>query len=230
MTVGADVNYRNDAGQSLLHCACLSLSPEVVAHCLNNLNCDWMINTADVYGCTPLVLLAKVAKVECANKHAVSIGRMLIQNGAHVAWKCKKQCTALHYAVVNAQRDLVTFMIKEGCAENSPEAGGTRTLLTALLLVKDGANLRLLIEAGVDVNTDRHTQEVMTSASGLDADLLHLLQQELHSPPPLSRASRTVIRRTLNAPNMCLGLKQLNDSFRGSLPVGILKCLELDGL
>ena len=230
ITLGADVNYKNDAGQTLLHCACISLSYDTVKYCLTTVNCDRMVNCRDTYGCTPLLLLAKLAKVECSGSQVVDIAKALIKNGAHAQWKCHDGCMALHYAILNAQRHLVSLLIKAGCVENTPKIDGTRTPLTALLLIKDAVNLKLLIEAGVCPRRDTQLQEVINTASGLDLELCALLHTELHEPYPLTRTCRAVIRSSINKPNLQGQLEELRYLSCLPIPVGIIRFLQLDGL
>ena len=114
--------------------------------------------------------------------------------------------------------------------DNTPKIDGTRTPLTALLLIKDTVNLKLLIEAGVLLRRDTQLQEVMGTASGLEPELCALLHTELHEPYPLSRTCRAVIRSSVHKPNLQGQLEQLRYPNGVPIPVGIIRFLQLDGI
>ena len=199
-------------------------------YCLTKINCDGMVNHRDFYGYTPLLLLAKSAKVECSHSQVKDTAEALIQNGAYVSWKCNDGCAALHYAILNAQPRLTSLLIKAGCVDNTAKVDGSRTSLTALLLIKDTVNFRLLIEAGADPREDKQLQEVMNTASGLDRELCALLQMELCNPHPLTRICRTVIRSSIPGANLKRQLELIRYPNGDPIPVGIKRCLQLDGL
>ena len=189
-----------------------------------------MVNHRDFYGCTPLLLLAKLAKVECSHSQVEDTAEALIQNGAHVSWKCNDGCTALHYAILNSQLRLTSLLIRAGCIDNTAKVDGSRTPLTAMLLIKDTVNFRLFIEAGADLREDKQLQEVMNTASGLDSEMCALLQMELCNPLPLTRICRVVIRSSIQGPNLKGQLELIKYPNGDPIPVGIKRCLQLDGL
>ena len=168
--------------------------------------------------------------MECPHLQVEDTTEALIQNGAHVSWKCNDGCTALHYAILNAQLRLTSLLIKAGCVDNTAKVDGSRTSLTALLLIKDAVNLRLLIEAGADPRKDKQLQQVMNTASGLDTELCALLQMELCNPHPLIRVCRAVIRSSLRGPNLKGQLELIKYPNGDPIPVGIKRCLQFDGL
>ena len=226
ISIVADVNYRNDAGQSILHNSCESVNLEAVQIALKQPCID--VNVKDIYQQTPLIVLAKNAKPERVDLDRIA--SLLIQNGACVNAIDSESRTALHYAIVNCQPVLVALLIKSGCSNNSPHVDGSKTPLTALLLTRDYLNLKLMIEAGATLHRDEQFQHVLTTTQITRQDVYTSLQYELLNAAPLIRLCRTAIRNSLGG--MCVEkrLDQLASADGACLPIRMIQFLKLDGL
>ena len=226
ISISANVKYRNDAQQTILHNSCESANLEAVQIALRQPYID--VNARDMYQQTPLIVLAKNAKPEYVDCDRIAL--VLIDSGANVNVIDRESCMALHYAIVNCQHVLVALLIKSGCSSNSPHVDGSKTPLTALFLTRDYLNLKLMIEAGAALHRDQQFQHMLTTTPITRQDVYTALQYELHNPAPLIRLCRTTIRNSLGGVCVEKRLDQLVSAEGACLPNRMIQFLKLDGL
>ena len=113
-------------------------------------------NTETVWGETPL---QKMSQGEYSSQEqGVGIARLLLEHGVDVHARCKFYATALHYAAVGGNSDIVQLLLEHGANPNAENDQG-RTPLHSLSRGKyksqDRVGIaRLLLERGVDVNAE----------------------------------------------------------------------------
>ena len=148
---GADPNARQKNGFIPLHWAAykgrLKIAQLLLGHNPNP-------NAEIVWGEKPL---NKVSQDEYSSQeHGVAIARPLREHGMDVDARCKVHATALHYAALAGNSDIVQLLLEHGADPNAENDHG-RTPLHSLSRGKDKSHdrigiARLLLESGAGVN------------------------------------------------------------------------------
>ena len=141
---GADVNARNDDGETALMLAAGYNGPEVVSALLRA-GADVNAHNADVGGSTALIY---AATTNIANPKVFSI---LLEAGAEVDAKYKNGETALIRAAPSATPEVLSVLLNAGADVNAQTREGGSALMGAAQWNKPEA-ITLLIEAGAYVN------------------------------------------------------------------------------
>ena len=122
------------------------------------------------------------------------VSKVLIDAGCDVMISDRLDCSCLHVATFKGLSDITELLIKNGCIANQSAALGTP--LVNLLFCGDVTNIRLLIEAGYDLSTDRLIKD-KGSLCREDTYLCEYIAYEMRNASPLIRICRTKIRSTL---------------------------------
>jgi ankyrin repeat protein len=178
---GANINAKNNNGETPLHIAVLHSQPIEVVNALIAAGAD--VNAADNHGITLLflsvtkmteqityALLSAGARVDVAypvngntvlhaavSKYDVGVLRALIERGADVNAKNASSKTPLHIAVSRGNVDFARELVKGGADVNTPLVDGA-TCLHIAILSRNDALAALLIRAGAHVNAKMPTE------------------------------------------------------------------------
>ena len=137
---GADINFTNYNGYTLLDSVAISGTPLLAEYLLKN-GAD--INTRNKNGRTPLHL--------AVDRDKLSIVQYLVANGADVNAGDKHGNTPLHFAVRNKYLAAVEYLVKNGADVNASDKYGNTPLLIAVRTYKLSI-VKYLVEKGADVN------------------------------------------------------------------------------
>ena len=148
---GADPNVRQKSKYMPLHWAAYKGRLEIAQLLL-----DYGVNpnVENALGETPL---HKVSQGEYSSQeHGVGIARLLLERGVDVDARCKFYSTALHYAALRGNSDIVQLLLEHDANPNAENEQG-RTPLHSLSRGEDKSQdrvgiARLLLERGVDAN------------------------------------------------------------------------------
>lgn len=143
--IGTSVNFCDPCQKRTpLHWACLGNQYQAATYLVTR-GAD--VNHRDLEQTTPL-LRAVLGK-------NVDLVRYLIENGADVRHTDVLGCSILHYACIHADNTLISAAIKAGCISNNIAMIGKGTPLQTLATQNDTRSVRLLLEAGYDLQNDR---------------------------------------------------------------------------
>ena len=140
LAAGADVNARNEYGQTPLHRAASNKNPAVAALLIDR-GAD--INARDKEGETALHRAA-------SNKNP-AVAALLIDRGANIEAQ-DSDITPLHMAAFSENPDVVALLIDRGADINARDKRGNTPLHLAASNYKNLAVVALLIERGADIN------------------------------------------------------------------------------
>jgi len=107
------------------------------------------INAKGGSGDTPLIAAEACGRKE---ESAAEIVRMLIDHGADVNARGKDRMTALMFAARHGHPQVIRQLLAKGADPNARGAGGETALIYAASNGCDAEALKLLVEAGADVN------------------------------------------------------------------------------
>lgn len=210
--IGTSVNFCDPCQKRTpLHWACLGNQYQAVAYLVTR-GAD--VNHRDLEQTTPL-LRAFLGK-------NVELVKYLIENGADVRHTDVLGCSILHYACIHADNTLISAAIKAGCISNNIAMIGKGTPLQTLATQNDTGNICLLLEAGYDLQNDRHwVRSLPPSCSNLS--LQHVVQFN-SQPTSLKGLCRKTIRKAMR------GVKLVQRLNKIPCPNLIRSYLILDGL
>lgn len=210
--IGTSVNFCDPCQKRTpLHWACLGNKYQAVAYLVTR-GAD--VNHRDLEQTTPL-LRAFLGK-------NVELVKYLIENGADVRHTDVLGCSILHYACIHADNTLISAAIKAGCISNNIAMIGKGTPLQTLATQNDTGNICLLLEAGYDLQNDRHwVRSLPPSCSNLS--LQHVVQFN-SQPTSLKGLCRKTIRKAMR------GVKLVQRLNKIPCPNLIRSYLILDGL
>lgn len=210
--IGTSVNFCDPCQKRTpLHWACLGNQYQAVAYLVTR-GAD--VNHRDLEQTTPL-LRAFLGK-------NVELVKYLIENGADVRHTDVLGCSILHYACIHADNTLISAAIKAGCISNNIAMIGKGTPLQTLATQNDTRNICLLLEAGYDLQNDRHwVRSLPPSCSNLS--LQHVVQFN-SQPTSLKGLCRKTIRKAMR------GVKLVQRLNKIPCPNLIRSYLILDGL
>lgn len=145
---GADVNEKNDAGETPLYIAAWTGNLEV-AEILIEAGAD--VNVRDIYGDTPLMAAADQSNAQMIEK--------LISLGADVTVRNSDGSTPLHYAAgaFYGSAEAASILIDAGVDVNAINSFGRSALNYALLRGNDEISQVILAHGGKDVSLQNNT-------------------------------------------------------------------------
>lgn len=210
--IGTSVNFCDPCQKRTpLHWACLGNQYQAVAYLVTR-GAD--VNHRDLEQTTPLLRAVLGKNVELV--------KYLIENGADVRHTDVLGCSILHYACIHADNTLISAAIKSGCISNNIAMIGKGTPLQTLATQNDTGNICLLLEAGYDLQNDRHwVRSLPPSCSNLS--LQHVVQFN-SQPTSLKGLCRKTIRKAMR------GVKLVQRLNKIPCPNLIRSYLILDGL
>lgn len=210
--IGTSVNFCDPCQKRTpLHWACLGNQYQAVAYLVTR-GAD--VNHRDLEQTTPLLRAVLGKNVELV--------KYLIENGADVRHMDVLGCSILHYACIHADNTLISAAIKAGCISNNIAMIGKGTPLQTLATQNDTGNICLLLEAGYDLQNDRHwVRSLPPSCSNLS--LQHVVQFN-SQPTSLKGLCRKTIRKAMR------GVKLVQRLNKIPCPNLIRSYLILDGL
>ena len=166
----------------------------------------------------------------------VKMVEKILLNGASVCSYTAKDKTALHVACQYGHEKVLRLLIKHGClgTENQNPASTDDSIIIALL--KKGPMythcVNLLIEAGYPIHQEASQlyNELQNQhlTNGMSLQTMSCFIQELENPPPLKRACRTVIRKSLGDRKIIKKLDRLSVMHGGVLPESLVRYLKLE--
>jgi ankyrin repeat protein len=142
LSSGADVNDRDQLGETPLHVAAVRGYREASSLLIAN-GAD--VNAEDKRGLTPLHAAAWMGHTE--------IVTMLITEGADISARDEDGVVALHAAALAGRKDAVALLITKGAAINAKNKDGI-TPLHAAALAGHKETVALLIARGADVTAE----------------------------------------------------------------------------
>jgi ankyrin repeat protein len=155
---GADVNERDELGETPLHVAVVRGYRGIASLLLEN-GAD--VNAGDVRGLTPVHAAAWRGYRDTVD--------LLITHGADITARDKDGLSPLHTAALAGRKETVALLIDKGAQVNA-KSNKSLTPLHAAALTGDRETVALLIDKGADVNA--------RSADGLTP--LHIASQQDH--------------------------------------------------
>jgi ankyrin repeat protein len=152
---GVDVNTRQKDGWTSLHCAAfigrVELTQLLLEHGANA--------SIETKGCETALHIVSRGKYN-SQEQGVGTARLLLERGVDVNARQKDSCTSLHWAAFKGRLELTQVLLEHGASASIATNEGE----TALHIVSRGeydsqeqgvSTARLLLERGVDVNTQR---------------------------------------------------------------------------
>jgi ankyrin repeat protein len=164
---GADINAKDNDGETPLHNAINSNSMEVVELLIVN-GAD--LDAKDNAGYSPLhkAIISQVSK---------EVIELLISNGVDINIKNQFGCIPLHYAARGGQKEVVELLITKGADINAKDNTGTTPLHYAVFQLRKEV-VELLLGNGADINAkDNKGKTALFYAINVDKGLAKLLKE-----------------------------------------------------
>lgn len=143
LDAGADINYKDDDGNTLLHYAAASCHPEIVKFLIEK---GLDLEAKRKLGATPLCVAAKESE-------SVAVLKTLIEAGADINARSHYGETLLITAAgFNTNTRVIKFLLQKGLKLEDRDDEGFTPLLNAACWQSNTDVMDLLVEAGADVH------------------------------------------------------------------------------
>jgi ankyrin repeat protein len=154
------------------------------------------VNALDRDSVSPLILASNLGDLE--------IVRMLIKHGANMNQTDRMNSSALHYASMRFHADIARELIQHGCICNTNTPFSFCSPLKYLLFDKQYATVKLLVESGCDLSSERwimdtnvRSSHISNKEKPLDAEFLNWIRTYVKNPCKLMSLCRQKIRANL---------------------------------
>jgi ankyrin repeat protein len=214
---GANVDHKNQTGQTALHCAVCCNTAESVQFLLDK-KADVNATTNQGWSCLQIAAAS-------TGSGQVDKMKMLVEAGANLDHKNERGETALHFAVYCNNAESVQFLLDKKADVNAIATDVGFSCLHAASRRGYIEGIKLLLEAGANVNHQDHRERLALHHAILFskinvAELLldygaDLLVQDSDGMAPLDYAASQVIKEHLRKYSPLNSLhKKLNESNR----------------
>ena len=135
----------------------------------------------------------------------VEILRYLIKHGANVHLTDRMHLSALDHACLRLNIEPIRELISSGCKCSSSTPYGLNSPLKTLIINKEFALARILIESGINLSNEKwiiSNFKSETNSENINTQFFNWLNNYMKTPPTLLNISRIKIRNLLNRNNL----------------------------